>query len=63
MAKIDKSIELTDSVIDDLLDDWFERDGETFLKIRKRGRIGWEKTLEEGDAYSAYYWRPLRRRT
>ena len=54
MAKIDKSIELTDSVIDDLLDDWFERDGETFLKIRKRGRIGWEKTLEEGDAYSAY---------
>lgn len=54
MAKIDKSIELTDSVIDELLDDWFERDGETFLKIRKKGRIGWEKTLEDGEAYSAY---------
>ena len=54
MAKVDKSIELTDTVIDELLDDWFERDGETFLKIRKKGRIGWEKTLEEGEAYSAY---------
>lgn len=54
MAKIDKSVELTDEIIDGLLDDWFERDGETFLKIRKKGRIGWEKTLEEGEAYSAY---------
>lgn len=54
MATIDKSIELTDTIIDGLLDDWFERDGETFLKIRKKGRIGWEKTLEEGEAYSAY---------
>ena len=54
MATIDKSIELTDSIIDGLLDDWFERDGETFLKIRKKGRIGWEKTLEEGESYSAY---------
>lgn len=54
MAKVDKSIELTDTVIDELLDDWFERDGETFLKIRKKGRIGWEKTLEDGEAYSAY---------
>lgn len=51
---VDKSIELTDEVIDDLLDDWFERDGETFTKIRKKGRIGWEKTLEEGESYSAY---------
>lgn len=54
MSKVDKSIELTDSIIDGLLDDWFERDGETFLKIRKKGRIGWEKTLEEGESYSAY---------
>lgn len=54
MGKVDKSIELTDSVIDDLMSDWFVRDGETFLKIRKKGRIGWEKTLEEGEAYSAY---------
>lgn len=54
MAIIDKSVELTDTIIDGLLDDWFERDGETFLKIRKKGRIGWEKTLEVGEAYSAY---------
>lgn len=54
MAIVDKSVELTDTVIDGLLDDWFERDGETFLKIRKKGRIGWEKTLEEGESYSAY---------
>lgn len=54
MAKVDKSIELTDTVIDELLDDWFIRDGETFLKIRKKGRLGWEKTLEEGESYSAY---------
>ena len=54
MAKIDKSVELTDTIIDDLMSDWFERDGETFTKIRKRGRIGWEKTLEEGESYSAY---------
>ena len=54
MSKVDLSIELTDSVIDSLLDDWFDRDGETFLRIRKKGRIGWEKTLEHGDSYSAY---------
>lgn len=52
--KVDKSIELTDKVVDELIDDWFERDGETFLKIRKSGRIGWEETLEEGESYSAY---------
>lgn len=54
MAKIDKERPLTDSDIDELMDDWFERDGETFTKIRKTGRIGWEKTLEEGESYSAY---------
>ena len=51
---IDKSIILTDSVVDDLMADWFERDGETFTHIRKKGRLGWEKTLEEGESYSAY---------
>ena len=54
MAKVDKSIVLTDTLIDELMDDWFERDGETFTRIRKKGRIGWESTLEEGEAYSAY---------
>lgn len=51
---VDTSIEVTDKLLDDLLDDWFERDGETFLKIRKTRRVGWEKTLEEGESYSAY---------
>lgn len=55
MAKVDKSVVLTDSVIDDLMNDWFERDGDTYLKIRKDGRIGWEKTLEAGESYSAYF--------
>ena len=54
MAEVDKSVVLTDAVIDELLDDWFVRDGDTFLNIRKTGRIGWEETLEEGDSYSAY---------
>lgn len=54
MAKVDKSVVLTDTLIDELMDDWFERDGETFTRIRKKGRIGWESTLEEGEAYSAY---------
>lgn len=54
MAKIDKTKVLTDADIDDLMDDWFERDGETFTKKRKKGRLGWESTLEEGEAYSAY---------
>lgn len=54
MVKIDKSVVLTDSVIDDLMSDWLDRDGETFTHIRKKGRIGWEKTLEEGESYSAY---------
>lgn len=53
-TKIDTSKVLTDKDIDELMDDWFERDGETFTKIRKKGRIGWEETLEEGEAYSAY---------
>lgn len=54
METIDKSVVLTDTVIDGLLDDWFERDGETFLKISKKGRLGWEKTLEAEEPYSAY---------
>ena len=51
---VDTSIEITDKLLDDLLNDWFERDGETFLKIRKTRRVGWEKTLEDGESYSAY---------
>lgn len=51
---IDKTKILTDADIDSIMDDWFVRDGETFTHARKVGRLGWEATLEEGDAYSAY---------
>lgn len=54
MATIDKTKVLVDSDIDSIMDDWFERDGETFTKIRKTGRLGWEKTLKEEEPYSAY---------
>lgn len=51
---IDKTKILTDADIDSIMDDWFVRDGETFTHARKADRLGWETTLEEGDAYSAY---------
>ena len=54
MATIDKTKVLVDSDIDSIMDDWFERDGKTFTKIRKTGRLGWEKTLKEEEPYSAY---------
>lgn len=54
MTTIDKTKVLVDSDIDSIMDDWFERDGETFTKIRKTGRLGWEKTLKEEEPYSAY---------
>ena len=54
MPTIEKTRILVDSDIDSIMDDWFERDGETFTKIRKTGRLGWEKTLKEEEPYSAY---------
>ena len=53
--KVDKSIVLTDEVVDGLLDDWFDRDGETFVHKRTEGRLGWEKELEKDESYSAYF--------
>ena len=50
----DKSFIVTDEILDDLMSDWLERDGDTFVHKRKKGRIGWEDTLGEGEAYSAY---------
>lgn len=51
-----KEIErMTDSeIIEALSKDWIERDGESFVRIRKTGRLGWEKTLEKGTPYSSY---------
>ena len=43
----------TDADIDALMEDWFERDGETFVKKRTTDRLGWEKDLE-GFTYSEY---------
>lgn len=51
---VDTSIVLTDSVIDELLDDWLERDGETFVHKKTDGRLKWEEVLERDEAYSAY---------
>ena len=52
--KIDTPDFVTDEQIDALMDDWFERDGETFVHKRKEGRLGWESRLEADSAYSEY---------
>lgn len=41
-------------LIEVLSKDWIERDGDSFVHIRKTGRLGWEKTLEKGTPYSSY---------
>lgn len=41
-------------LIERLSKDWLERDGESFVKIRTRGRLGWEESLKEGTPYSSY---------
>lgn len=48
------AIEVTDTLVDELMEDWLERDGETFVHIRKKGRLDWEKTLGDKDSYSSY---------
>ena len=46
---------MTDSeLIEKLSKDWIERDGDSFVRIRKTGRLGWETTLEKGTPYSSY---------
>ena len=37
-----------------LTKDFLERDGDTFVKIRRTGRLGWEDTLPHDGAYSSY---------
>ena len=53
--EVDKSIVLTDEVIDGLYEDWFDRDGETYVHKRTKGRLGWEKELEKDESYSTYF--------
>lgn len=39
--------------------DWYKRSGEGYTKSsRFKSRIGWEKSLDEEDSYSSYFWRP-----
>lgn len=45
---------IEDHDVDKILEDWYERESESFVKIRKHGRLGWEKSLKEGEAYSSY---------
>ena len=50
-----KKTAMTDSeLIEKLSKDWIERDGDSFVRIRKTGRLGWEETLEKGTPYSSY---------
>lgn len=37
-----------------LTKDFLERDGNTFVKIRRTGRLGWENTIPEDGAYSDF---------
>lgn len=41
-------------LIEKLSKDWLERDGDSFVKIRTKGRLGWEESLKEGTPYSSY---------
>lgn len=52
MAKRRKAI--GKELIEKLSKDWLERDGESFVKIRTKGRLGWEESLKEGTPYSSY---------
>ena len=47
----------TSEIISILKEDFLDRDGETFVKARKEGRLGWENGLSSG-AYSEYMLRP-----
>lgn len=49
-----KTRELTPQQKYDLLTkDFLERDGDTFVRVRQSGRLGWEDTLPKDSAYSA----------
>lgn len=48
----------TQEKIDILTKDFLERDGDTFVRIRRSGRLGWESTLPEDGAYSEYMLHP-----
>jgi hypothetical protein len=45
---------LTREEVDDLIKDWFQRDGDAFVHTGTVDRVGWESTLDAGESYSAY---------
>ena len=47
-----------DQKIEMLTKDFLERDGETFVRIRTNGRLGWESTIPQDGAYSEYMLHP-----
>lgn len=47
----------TSEIVSILKEDFLDRDGETFVKARKEGRLGWENGISSG-AYSEYMLRP-----
>lgn len=47
-------IKSTGVSIESLMEDWFERDGETFTRVGDSHRLDWEKELEEDDSYSVF---------
>ena len=44
-----------DPRVEDITRDFLERDGRTFVRKRRTGRIGWEGTLEKGESLSSYF--------
>ena len=48
----------TEQKIDALTKDFLDRDGDTFVRIRRNGRLGWESTLPEDGSYSEYMLHP-----
>lgn len=52
--KIDMPETITDAQLDALMDDWFDRDGKTFVHKRTEGRLGWESRLAGDSAYSEF---------
>ena len=54
MKKTETASMTGSELIRKLSKDWLERDGESFVRIRTRGRLGWEESLKEGTPYSSY---------
>ena len=47
---VDKDMVVTDEIVDELLEDWLERDGKAFTHIRKEGKLDWDCLLYTSDA-------------